>query len=158
MLMTPAHMHISVEVLSRVGISASKTVGAPGTHGATVAGMQGIGVRTPMAAAVAAATIGFAGDMHMPNGMILTRGMLSMMLASGISSVSTMFVGRTTSELGAMPIVHIRVAPMQTCIGIQELPANGLAGILAKPHANATSGMARQCVQSPGNYGADGVS
>jgi hypothetical protein len=80
--------------------------------------MQGIGVSTPIAAAVAAATIGLAGDMHMPNGMIFTSGMLSMMLASGISPVKTMFVGRTTSELGAIPILHIIVAPMQTCIGI----------------------------------------
>jgi len=118
MLMTPAHMHISVDVLSSVGISASKTVGAPGTHGATVMGMQGIGVNTPIAAAVAAATIGFAGDMHMANGMMLTIGMKSMMLASGTSSVITMLVGNTTSELGAMPMVHINIAPMQTCIGI----------------------------------------
>ncbi|MGA1985272.1 MAG: hypothetical protein ABSG72_03295, partial [Candidatus Sulfotelmatobacter sp.] len=77
MLMTPAHMHISVEVSSSVGMSASITVGAPGTHGATVMGMQGIGVSTPIAAAVAAATIGLAGDIHTPNGMMLTIGMLS---------------------------------------------------------------------------------
>jgi len=118
MLITPAHMHINVDVLSSVGISASRTVGAPGTHGATVMGMQGIGVNTPIAAAVAAATIGFAGEMHMANGIMLTIGMKSMMLASGTSSVITMFVGSTISELGAMPIVHINVAPMQTCIGI----------------------------------------
>src|SRR5271165_1790350 len=118
MLMTPAHIHISVEVSSRVGISASITVGAPGTHGATVMGMQGIGVSTPRAAAVAAATIGLAGDMHMPNGMMLTSGMLSMMLASGTSSVITRFVGRTMSVPGAMPMVHIKDAPMQVCIGI----------------------------------------
>jgi hypothetical protein len=37
--------------------------------------MHGIGVSTPMAAAVAAATAGFAGDMHMPNGMMLTMGL-----------------------------------------------------------------------------------
>jgi hypothetical protein len=67
---------------------------------------------------VAAATIGFAGDMHAPNGMMFTIGILSMMLASGISLVNTMFVGSTTSELGAIPIVHIMVAPMQTCIAI----------------------------------------
>jgi hypothetical protein len=30
----------------------------------------------------------------------------------------TRLVGRTTSELGAIPIVHIMLAPMQTCIGI----------------------------------------
>lgn len=74
-VITPAHMHISIDVLSNVGMSPNITVGAPGTQGETVAGMQGIGVRTPMAAAVAAATIGFAGDMHMPNGMIFTSGM-----------------------------------------------------------------------------------
>ncbi|HWO29379.1 MAG TPA: hypothetical protein VNO32_11350 [Candidatus Acidoferrum sp.] len=117
-VITPPHMHISVEVLSSVGMSANITVGAPGTHGATVAGMHGIGVSTPIAAAVAAATIGLAGDMHIPNGMIFTRGMLSMMLASGTSLVKTMFVGRTTSELGAMPKLHIMVAPIQTCIGM----------------------------------------
>lgn len=120
MVITPAHMHINVDVLSRVGMSASNTVGAPGTHGATVAGIHGMGVRTPIAAAVAAATIGFAGDMHMANGMMFTNGILSIMLASGISSVITMFVGNTTSVLGAIPIVHIKVAPMQTCIGIEK--------------------------------------
>ncbi len=73
-VMTPAHMHMSVWVLSSVGMLPSRTVGAPGTHGATVIGMHGMGVNTPIAAAVAAATIGFAGDMHMPNGMIFTMG------------------------------------------------------------------------------------
>ena len=47
---------------------------APGTHGAEVAGMHGMGVNTPIAAAVAAATAGFAGDMHMPNGMMFAIG------------------------------------------------------------------------------------
>src|ERR1700723_3877422 len=111
-------MHISFEVFSIVGMSARRTSGAQGSQGPTVIGMQGIGVRTPMAAAVAAATIGFAGHMHTPNGMMFTIGMLSMMLASGISLVKTMFVGRTTSELGAIPMVHIIIAPMQTCIAI----------------------------------------
>src|ERR1700730_9373238 len=74
-LITPAHMHMLVETLSRVGILPSITVAAPGTQGLVVMGMQGMGVRTPMAAAVAAATIGFAGDIHMPKGMIFTRGM-----------------------------------------------------------------------------------
>jgi hypothetical protein len=136
--MTPAHMHLRVDVLSSVGMSPSNTVGAPGTHGATVMGMQGIGVRTPIAAAVAAATIGFAGDMHTPNGMMFTMGMLSMMLASGISLVKTMFVGKTTSELGAIPMVHIIIAPMQTCIAIRDSPASWLRGILANLHPGAT--------------------
>jgi len=45
-----------------------------------------------------------------------------MMLASGTWSVRTRLMGRTTSELGAMPMVHIMVAPMQTCIGIRKNP------------------------------------
>lgn len=74
-VITPAHIHMSVDVLSSVGMLPSRTVGAPGIQGETVAGIHGMGVRTPIAAAVAAATIGFAGDMHMPNGMIFTIGM-----------------------------------------------------------------------------------
>ena len=50
------------------------TVGAPTIQGAAVAGTHGIGVSTPSAAAVAAATVGFAGDEHMPKGMMLTSG------------------------------------------------------------------------------------
>jgi hypothetical protein len=76
-------VHINVQVLSSVGLPAKITVGAPGVQGAGVTGIQGIGVSTPMAAAVADATSGFAGDMHMPNGMMFVSGMLSMMLASG---------------------------------------------------------------------------
>jgi len=55
---------------------------------------------------------------HMPKGMMLVIGMWSMMLASGTSPVKTLFVGSTTSELGAIPMVHIIIAPMQTCIAI----------------------------------------
>src|ERR1700757_4592151 len=112
--MTPPQMHINWEVLSSVGMLPSSTVGAPGTQGAGVFGMQGMGVSTPRAAAVAAATVGLAGDMHMPKGMMLVIGMWSMILASGTSLVITLFVGSTTRELGAMPIVHIIMAPIHT--------------------------------------------
>ncbi|MNN95372.1 hypothetical protein D3C81_2141630 [compost metagenome] len=54
----------------------SSTVGAPpGIHGAAVAGMQGMGVSTPMAAAVAAATVGLARLWHMPKVGMFTSGM-----------------------------------------------------------------------------------
>ena len=53
--MTPAHVHISFAELSRAGRLPTITVGAPTTQGLTVFGMQGIGVSTPAAAAVAAA-------------------------------------------------------------------------------------------------------
>jgi hypothetical protein len=67
-------MHISVEVLSSAEVPPMVTVWAPGVQGDIVTGMHGIGVSTPRAAAVAAATAGFAIDMHIPNGMIFTMG------------------------------------------------------------------------------------
>ena len=75
MLIMPAHIHMHVDVLSSMGCWPSKTVGAPGIHGELVAGKHGIGVSTPNAAAVAAATVGFTGDMHIPKGKIFTVGM-----------------------------------------------------------------------------------
>ena len=74
-LITPAHMHMQVETLSRAGWLAISTVGAPGVQGEVVAGTHGCGVSTPRAAAVAAATCGFARLLHMPNGMMLVFGM-----------------------------------------------------------------------------------
>ena len=61
------------------------TVGDPGVQGAGVTGIQGIGVKTPKAAAVADATVGFAGEVHIPKGLIFVMGMVSMILASGVS-------------------------------------------------------------------------
>lgn len=63
-------------------------VGAPGAHGAGITGTQGIGVRTPMAAAVADATEGLAMLWHMPKGMMFTIGLLSMMFAAGMFPAS----------------------------------------------------------------------
>src|SRR5690242_955806 len=114
MEITPAHMHMHLDVLSSAGWLPIITVGAPGTQGAVVAGMQGIGVSTPKAAAVAAATVGLAGDMHMPKGMMLTIGMWSMMFAAGTPPHWVRLIGRTCKALGAMPIVHIRLAPRTT--------------------------------------------
>jgi hypothetical protein len=40
----------------------------------TVAGMQGVGVNTPKAAAVAAAVVGLPSDIHSPHGEMLAIG------------------------------------------------------------------------------------
>jgi hypothetical protein len=74
-------------------------------QGAGVTGVHGIGVKTPKAAAVAAATAGFAGDEHIPKGRMFTNGLLSMMFASGVP-VSVRFCGSTTNALGATPKLH----------------------------------------------------
>jgi hypothetical protein len=116
--MTPAQVHMSLDVLSSAGMLPSSTVGAPGAQGAGVIGMQGIGVNTPKAAVVAAATVGLARLVHTPNGMMFTMGLLSMMLAAGMLLVSILLSGKTTRVLGARPKLHCSIAPEQTCMGI----------------------------------------
>ena len=74
--------------------------------------MHGMGVSTPRAAAVAAATVGFAGEMHMPNGMIFTIGTWSMMLAANCPLIVVRLIGSTESTEGAIPIVHMSCADM----------------------------------------------
>ena len=78
-----------------------------------VMGIHGIGVRTPKAAAVAAATIGLARLIQVPKGKIFMNGLLSMILAAGIG-VKTRLTGNTTRLEGAAPNVHFKLAPMQT--------------------------------------------
>jgi len=60
--------------LSNAGWPPINIAGIPGVQGAEVTGIQGIGVNTPIAAAVAAATIGFTGLEHIPKGGIFTSG------------------------------------------------------------------------------------
>jgi hypothetical protein len=69
------------DMLFKAGMPAIITVGDPGTQGAVVFGMQVIGVSTPIAAAVAEATIGLARDVHMPKDMVFTIGRSSMFTA-----------------------------------------------------------------------------
>ena len=54
--MTPPQVHMQVHVLFRAGMPPIVVVAAPGVQGLVVTGMQGIGVNTPRAAAVAEAT------------------------------------------------------------------------------------------------------
>jgi hypothetical protein len=103
---------MQVEVLLSAGIPPIMQVAEPGTHGA-VTGMHGMGVRTPNAAAVAAATVGLAIDMHMPKGGMFTMGAQSMMVAAGAPAI-VLFMGSTFKVEGAMPKVHIIMAPVVT--------------------------------------------
>ena len=110
---TPPQLHVHMDELFNAGWPPSMTVGAPGAQGATVTGMQGIGVNTPRAAAVAEATVGFEGDMHIPNGGMFTVGLLSMMLAAG-APIMVLLAGSTLSALGAAPKVHAIMQPEVT--------------------------------------------
>jgi hypothetical protein len=79
-----------------------------------------IGVSTPIAAAVAVATVGLARLMHAPNVMMLTIGLLSIIFAAGMLLVITLFCGSTTSVLipGGKANVHFNMAPLQTSMDI----------------------------------------
>jgi hypothetical protein len=107
------HMHVSLTA----GTPLMVTLVEPGDHGPLITGMQGCGVRTPSAADVAAATWGFDGVMHIPNGGMFAMGAMSVILAAGRPPAVTVGEG-TTSELGATPNEHIIAAPFTTSFGM----------------------------------------
>jgi hypothetical protein len=109
-------MHL--EVLFSAGMLPIFTVAEPGAQGALVAGMHGMGVNTPKAAAVAEATVGFAIDEHMPNVGMFTIGTWSMMLAAG-APAWVMLTGKTLNAAGATPKLHVINAPDVTSCGMQ---------------------------------------
>ena len=111
MLMTPPQVHMHLDALLSAGMLAISTVGEPGAHGAGTTGTHGIGVNTPIAADVAEATVGLAMLEHMPNGMMFTMGLLSMMLAAGGPPHIVRLAGKTESADGATPNVHCSIAP-----------------------------------------------
>ena len=110
--MTPPQEHMHLDGPVNAGIPPTIVCGAPGNQGPVVTGMHGIGVRTPRAAAVAAATVGLDGVVHIPNGGMFTIGAMSFVVATGLPSTSTRLVGITTSVDGAMPKLHMRFALM----------------------------------------------
>jgi hypothetical protein len=113
---------MSLHELLRAGLLAIITVGAPaGIQGPVVTGMQGIGVSTPCAAAVALATVGFAIEEHMPKGKMFFMGTLSMMVAAGKLPTMTLFSGVTNNVDGAAPNEHCNVADITTCCPIMRL-------------------------------------
>ncbi len=106
MVIAPPQVHINWHVLFRAGFFEISTVGDPGIQGAAVTGIQGCGVSTPAAAVVAAATCGFDGALHIPNGMMFAPGMWSMIVAAGMLRRLTIATGKTDIVLGATPNEH----------------------------------------------------
>ena len=106
----PPKAHISLLLLFSRGLPHTNTVGAPGTQGAGVTGEQGIGVNAPYAAAVAAATAGFARLEHMPK----VAGWLSIIVACGILLTNTVCWLDTRTGQGAAPKEHVQSALFTT--------------------------------------------
>src|SRR5271156_1617247 len=121
-VMTPAQLHLHLLVLFNAGMPPIMTVGDPGAQG-VVTGTHGIGVSTPSAAAVAAATAGLASEVHMPNGGMFTIGLKSMMFAAGGPSAFVRFTGSTIRLAGDAPKLHAIIAPIFTSCAM--IPSRG---------------------------------
>jgi hypothetical protein len=78
----PAHEHWHVDGAVSTGTPPSTTAVDPGAQTPMGTGRQGIGVCTPSAAAVAAMTAGFAGELHIPNVGMFAIGIASAMVAT----------------------------------------------------------------------------
>jgi hypothetical protein len=78
----PSHWHWHFAVSGTAGRPLIRTAVAPGVQGLPVAGMQGAGVGTPEAAAVALCTAGFAGLVHIPKLGTFAMGLVSVTTAS----------------------------------------------------------------------------
>ena len=108
---------MSLQLSSSAGMLPMSSL-PPGAQGETMAGMHGIGVSTPIAAAVADATVGLDMDWHMPKGMTLTMGAKSMMVALGLFCIMGRRGTVIASVEGVIPKVHFSMAPMHTYFAI----------------------------------------
>ena len=119
-LIEPPHAQLVFALFPSAGKPAGPTltVDEPGLHGATVTGRHGIGVSTPRAAAVAAATCGFEGDEHIPKGGMFIPGAKSMIVPIGMFDARTVGAEEATKDEGAAPNEHVIVHPVLTACGI----------------------------------------
>jgi hypothetical protein len=76
--------------------------------------VHGCGVRTPIAAAVAAATCGFAIDEHIPKGGILLPAATSVIVAIGFEPPRHVACDVAFNTDGDAPNGHINCAPLTT--------------------------------------------
>jgi hypothetical protein len=100
-----------------------------------------------MAAAVALATVGFAGEAHIPKGMIFTSGSLSRIVASGWLPVVTRLTGSTTRVLGAKPKLHCSIAPLHTCCGIIAPQTKLICSLPRASQLNRRFSRVEQCIE-----------
>ena len=109
----PPNAHINEDSIVKRGPVIPRTVGFVGIHGPAGVGMHVPGVKTPRAAAVCAAVIGFNKLVHIPNGITLTKGAKLVQVAIG-PDVHIIVEGNAIKDPGANPKGHIVNAPVQT--------------------------------------------
>jgi hypothetical protein len=112
---------LHLDELLRAGDFRKVTVDEPGAH-ATVTGIHGVGVSTPLAADVADAVVGFVRDEHIPNVGIFVTGIASLILAAAILSAVTVETV-TNNVAGEAPKVQDILAVAATNCAIVNLPS-----------------------------------
>ncbi len=115
---TPPHIHIHLSPIFKAGKFPHKTFGDEGIHGLTVIGIQGIGVKTPKAAVVAAKTVGFARLVHIAKGEILIIGANPIIFPIGRFDAKTLSIGKNLTGIGDIPKEHTHIPPVTHFIGI----------------------------------------
>lgn len=98
----PPHVHIHLLLSVNAGMFITFTWALPGAQGAAITGTHGIGVSTPIAAEVAADTVGLAMDRHIPKVGILA-GVKSIVVAISIFMHFGLKGTVTINEHGAIP-------------------------------------------------------
>jgi hypothetical protein len=120
--MTPPHEQLQSDGAVSAGMLPIKVFAAPGFHGPNGTGTHGIGVSTPSAAAVAAATVGFDRLVHIPKGGMFIDGTMSLIVAAGLPSMKTRLVGNTLSVDGATPKLQLNIA-VEVALGGMTTPS-----------------------------------
>lgn len=105
--MDPPQMHVFFAEFTSMGLPKIFTIGLTGVHGDGTTGTQGIGVKTPLFAMVAANTTGFLIFLHIPKGKMLKHGIKSMTDDDGKKQIVT-GEGRGIRGEGAAPKEHLQ--------------------------------------------------
>lgn len=100
-------MHLQSD--ARHGLPEISIFGFVGINVPAICGMQGCGVSTPMAAAVADATCGFAIDVHIPKGPRFTIPCESEIVPQGFPPARTLAWLVTLIGAGVVPNEHMHV-------------------------------------------------
>lgn len=118
-VMTPAQAQLQTLPTSRIGFPPTSLVGASGTHGPVVTGMQAVGAGGGTGVGLPR-PIGFVGELHMPNGAMFTIGAKSWIVPTGLPSTRTGFgMGVGVNGEGATPKVQLSIVPMFTGFGMR---------------------------------------
>jgi hypothetical protein len=119
--MEPAHTHMVLLFASKAGFPRILSFFAAGLHGIIGIGIQEEGTKTGTGPAIFQ-FMGLAGDLQFPNAGILSMGMKSIWVASGlVFAFMAIPIGNTIISLGPEPKEHFNLAPIHTHFGIALL-------------------------------------